>query len=89
MVNRFKAAFQFRIGLVQRLEAAWIARYTTFSADSSCGNILRLRVAWRITLFNDSIGKGDATLISLCQNIHPHAQDIDKDGSGVLAVWLA
>ena len=34
-------------------------------------------------------GKGDATLISLCQNVHPHTQDIDRKGSGILAARVA
>lgn len=34
------AGFQLRIGIVHFLVAAWIARYTTFIADSSVGNTL-------------------------------------------------
>ena len=54
-VNRFSAAFQSRIGIVQRSDACWIARYTTLSADASLGNVLRFLVAARITLFSDSM----------------------------------
>ena len=55
IIKRFNAAFQFLIGMVHFLEAAPIARKTTFIAAWSCGNTLRFFTAWRITLFRDSI----------------------------------
>ena len=51
----FKAAFQPTIGIVHRFDASWIARYTSFRADSAFGYCLRFRVNFRITLFTDSI----------------------------------
>jgi hypothetical protein len=49
------AAFQFRMGLFQRAEAACVAKNTTFIAEASLGNIRRFFVAFRITLLSDSI----------------------------------
>lgn len=37
----FKAAFQPTIGIVQRFEASWIARYTSFNAESALGYCFR------------------------------------------------
>ena len=55
MAKWLRAAFQPLIGIVQCLDASWIARYTSFKADSALGYCLRLRVNFRITLFTDSI----------------------------------
>src|SRR6266446_354828 len=56
MAKWFRAAFQPRIGIVHRFDASWIARYTSFKADSAFGYCLRLRVNFRITLLTDSMG---------------------------------
>lgn len=55
IINLFNAIFQFRIGMVHFLDAAWIARYTTFFAESSVGNSLRFLIAFLTTLLSDSI----------------------------------
>jgi hypothetical protein len=55
MAKWFKAAFHPLIGIVQRFDALWIARDTSFNADSAFGYCLRFRVNFRITLFTDSI----------------------------------
>jgi hypothetical protein len=55
IAKRFNAAFQPTIGIVQRFDASWIARYTNFNADSPLGYCLRFRVNFRITLLTDSI----------------------------------
>ncbi len=39
IANRFKAAFQSRIGIVHFLEMFCSARYTTLRADSSVGKV--------------------------------------------------
>ncbi len=36
-------------------DADWIASHTTFFTESSVGNTLRFLIAWRITLFSDSM----------------------------------
>lgn len=44
--------------VLQRLhfwDADWIASHTTFFTESSVGNTLRFLIAWRITLFSDSM----------------------------------
>src|SRR6266704_2845664 len=55
IANWFKAAFQPLIGIVQRFDASWIARYTSLIADAALGYCLRLRVNFRITLLTDSM----------------------------------
>jgi RNA polymerase sigma factor (sigma-70 family) len=55
MAKWFRAAFQPTIGIVHRCDASWIARYTSFNADSALGYCWRFRVNFRITLFTDSI----------------------------------
>ena len=55
MAKWFRAAFQPTIGIVHFFDASWIARYTSFNADSAFGYCLRFRVNLRITLFTDSI----------------------------------
>ena len=50
MAKWFNACLQFRIGIVHFLDASWIARYTSFCADSSLGYCLRFRVNLRIVL---------------------------------------
>ena len=55
IINLFKANFQFLMGIVHFSEACLIAKYTTFLAESSVGNTFRFLVAFRITLFKDSI----------------------------------
>ena len=55
MAKWFNAAFQPTIGIVHFFDASWIARYTSFNADSAFGYCLRFRVNLRITLLTDSI----------------------------------
>ena len=42
-------------GIVHFWDADWIASHTTFFTESSVGNTLRFLIAWRITLFSDSM----------------------------------
>ena len=42
-------------GIVHFWDADWIASHTTFFTTSSVGNTLRFLIAWRITLFSDSM----------------------------------
>jgi hypothetical protein len=51
----FSASFQPLIGIVHFFDASWIAKYTSFKADSPFGYCFRFRVNLRITLFTDSI----------------------------------
>lgn len=46
---------QFFNGTVHFWDADWIASHTTFFTESSVGNTLRFLIAWRITLFSDSM----------------------------------
>lgn len=55
IISRLSAALQFRIVMVRVFDASRIDRYTTFIAESSVGNSLRLFTALRITLFRDSM----------------------------------
>ncbi len=42
-------------GIVHFWDADWIPSHTTFFTESSVGNTLRFLIAWRITLFSDSM----------------------------------
>lgn len=55
IIKRFTAGFQLRSGIAYFLVAAWMARYTTFMADSSVGNTLRSLVVLRMTLLSNSM----------------------------------
>ena len=49
------AALQSCKDIVHFCDAFWMAKYITFNADWSLGNILRLLIDLRITLFSDSM----------------------------------
>ena len=55
IINRFRANFQFLIGIVHFFDASWVAKKTTFLAESSVGNSLRFLMTFLITLLSDSM----------------------------------
>ena len=55
IIKRLIAIRQSFNGTVHFWDADWIASHTTFFTESSVGNTLRFLIAWRITLFSDSM----------------------------------